>query len=384
MKRTSAALVLGLFVTACAGLGGPGLDEERPTELDYIEDELPVELIWQRDLGRGVGDLLMDHQLVLEDDVLYAALPGGRVWAVNADNGRRVWRRDLERYIVGGPGTGEGLVMLGTADGYVVALERGSGRERWASRVSGEPLAPATARAGIVVARTVDGRIYGFDARNGERLWVHETSVPTLTLRGVGSPVIVDDSRLVVGLDNGRLQMLELQTGEVIWEAVVAVPSGRTELERLADVDGRPLVVRNSVYVAAYQGQVVEVSLTTGEVGWAREFSSHQGLAREGNRLFAVDDRSRIHALSRFTGSPAWLNEMLYRRDLTAPVVHGDHLLVGDYKGYVHWLTHSDGQLVARHRVDPFGVLAPTVTRDRDVFVLGRGGQLARLRLGQR
>ena len=381
--RALSGLVLALAVAACAGLGGPGLDEERPVELAYIEDELPVELIWQRDLGRGVGDLLMDHQLVLEADVLFAALPGGRVWAVNADNGRRVWRSDLERYIVGGPGTGEGLVMLGTADGNIVALDRDSGEQRWISRVSGEPLAPPSARAGVVVARTVDGRIYGFDARNGERLWVHESSVPTLTLRGIGSPVIVDDDRLVAGLDNGRLVMLELQTGEVIWEAVVAVPSGRTELERLVDVDGRPLIVRNSVYVAAYQGQVMEVSLITGEVGWQRDFSSHRGLAREANRLFAVDDRSRIHAMSRFTGSPVWLNEELYRRDLTRPVVHRGHLLVGDYKGYVHWLKHADGEIVARHRVDPFGVLAPPVVRGEDVFVLGRGGQLARLRLPQ-
>ena len=384
MKRALSVLVLALAVTACAGLGGPGLDEERPAELDFIENERPVELMWQRDLGRGVGDLLMDHQLVLEDGVLFAALPGGRVWAVDANRGHRVWRRDLGRYIVGGPGTGEGLVMLGTADGNIVALERDSGEERWVSRVSGEPLAPPVARAGIVVARTVDGRVYGFDARNGERVWVHETSVPTLTLRGIGSPVIVDDTRLVVGLDNGRMRMLELETGEVVWEAVVAVPSGRTELERLVDVDGRPLVVRNSVYVAAYQGQVMELSLATGEVSWAREFSSNRGLARAGNRLFAVDDRARIHALSRFTGSPVWLNEALYRRDLTRPVVHEDHLLVGDYRGYVHWLDHADGTIVARHRVDPFGVLAPPVTRDRDVFVLGRGGQLARLRLGQR
>lgn len=383
MTRALAVLVLGLAIAACAGLGGPGLDEDRAVELDYIDDELPVELIWQRELGRGVGDLLMDHQLVIEGEVLFAALPEEGVWALRADNGQRVWHRDIKHYIVGGPGTGDGLVLLGTADGHVLALARENGEVRWRSRVSGEPLAPPVAAAGVVVARTVDGRIYGFDARSGERLWVHESSVPTLTLRGVGTPVVIDDSYVVAGLDNGRLVMLELETGEVIWEAVVAVPSGRTELERLVDVDGRPLVVRNSVYVTAYQGQVMEVSLTTGETGWSREFSSNRGLARAGSRLFAVDDHSRVHAMSRFTGSPVWLNEDLYRRDLTRPVVHGDYLLVGDYRGYVHWLTRSEGRLVARHRVDPFGILAPPVTRDRDVFVLGRGGQIARLRLGQ-
>ena len=379
MKRWI-VLAIALFAGGCAGIGGPGVDEDRPLELDDIDNELPVEVVWQRDLGRGAGSLLLDHVLVLEDNVLYTALPDGTVWAVSADNGRRVWRGQAGHPIVGGPGVGDDLVVVGSADGQVIALDRDSGERRWSAPVSSEVLAPPAIGRGVVVARTNDGRVYGFSARNGDRLWVHETTAPLLTLRGLSAPVIVDN-RVLVGLDNGRLISLALRDGDVQWERPIAAPTGRSELERLVDIDGTPLVLDGNVYVSTYQGRMAEVSLSTGQIGWARDFSSTRGMAAAGDRLFAIDDRSRVHGLNRFSGSPIWLQDDLLRRQLTQPAVDRDYIVVGDFRGWVHWLSRRDGSIVARRRVDPFGIMAPPLTRGDNVWVVGRGGQLARLQV---
>jgi outer membrane protein assembly factor BamB len=310
---------------------------------------------------------------------VYAAGHNGDVTALSSDTGRRVWSVRTRLPLSAGPEAAGGLVVLGSSDGDVIALDAASGAERWRKAVGSEVLARPLVVNNLVVIRTVDGRVEGLSAADGAQRWSVDESVPRLTLRGTAPPVYADD-RIIVGFDNGKVLAIDPRNGDVLWDTVVNAPSGRTELERLADIDAAPRIVGDDVYVVGFQGRMAMLALDSGQTWWARDASSYRGFALDEQNIYLTNADSVVVAMRRSDGAVQWEQDVLRRRGLTAPALDGQALVVGDFEGYLHWLDKSSGEIIARQKTDGERITNAPVAAEGGVFVQSDAGKLLAFR----
>jgi len=366
-------LVAAVFIlSSCAG------EEEKelePTKLVDIETKVDVKRLWSAKIGDGAEFLLVALQPASDGNRLYAASRDGNVVALDPATGKAVWRTELEIDLSAGPGVGEGLVVVGSADGLLIALEADSGVELWRASMSGEMLARPVIKDGTVITLTIDNRLRAVSAFDGTERWTVEQATPTLTMRGSASPVLVGTS-VVAGFDNGRLVAVNIATGNTEWEAMLSPPTGRSDLERLSDVDGLISVVGQDIYASGYQGALASLASESGQMLWSREVSSFEGVSADWNNLYTVDEEGVVIALVRRTGDESWRQNALIRREPTVPVAFQTTVVVGDLEGYLHFFSNFDGNPVARVRAGSKAVsIEPVVVADR-LFVQGDDGSV--------
>lgn len=388
LLRPLTALALAALLSGCGTMADPttwwGSEEggPQPAELLDLENQLQPRELWSRDTGEGSAGQHLGLVPGVQGDRVYLADAGGAVIALTASDGKQLWEARLQDELTGGPGVGAGLVLLGNAEGQVIALDEADGKERWRARLSSEVLSAPVAGGGVVVARTGDGQVFGLDAADGKQLWRTGRNVPILTLRGNAAPVL-SNGRVLVGLEGGRLLSLDLSTGRAVWETVVTVPSGRSELERVADLDGAPQVRNRTVYVAGYQGGVAALGEASGNRIWQKKLSSYNGLAVDLRRVYASDEEGTLWALDADTGAVVWSSKILSWRGLSAPVVLGDTVVVGDAEGYLHFFAAETGKPVARTRVGSDAIVAAPVVVGERLYVLGETGDFAVITLAK-
>ncbi len=351
-----------------------------PTPLSDFTPGIEVEQAWQRNIGAGSAKDRVNLRPAFSDALVFAADPEGQVSAYDASTGEPVWQVDTDLAISGGPGAGQSLVFVASEDGMVVALKTKDGSEAWRHQVSSEVLAVPVSAQGIVVVRTGDGKLFGLSDQDGSRLWVYDRSVPALSLRGTSTPVI-SENLVIAGFDSGRLVAIELKDGQLVWESRISLPSGRSELERLVDIDADPVVRDNMIYVVTYQGRVAAVDISTGELLWRRDMSSYTGLGVAENNLYVTDDEGRIWALDRDNSASVWRQDKLERRKATSPVDYSGYVVVGDLEGYLHFMDRDDGRFVARLQVDSSGIYSAPVVHAGLLFVYGKSGSLTAVRI---
>jgi len=378
-----------LNVTACAtvkdtisGVVAKESDNSiPPAELIDFDATVNVDRVWSDRYGKGVDKLFIPLIPEPYAGKIYTADRDGRVIALDAQTGDKIWsERNKQLRISGGPGAGDGYVYVGTSDAEVVAFDAETGEEKWVSSVSSEVLAPPRSALNTVVVRTGDGKLYGLDVSTGKRKWVYDRTIPVLTLRGTGAPIIYG-SLVIAGFDNGRLVALDLETGKQDWETRLAVPSGRSDLERMVDVDAEPAILDDTAYVATFQASVAAVSVANGQLEWTREISSYSKIAVDDRRVYVSDDLGYVWALDRFNGASIWKQEALKARQLSGPAVVGDYIVVGDLEGYLHWINRETGDFVNRTRLDNTRILVPARTVGDMLFAFSSSGELAAYRL---
>ena len=379
-ERLAGASALGAaaLLAGCTMFGGDREDEI--PQLLPLKPQAAVETPWSADTGSGVGR----HFLVLAPAVtngrVYVADARGRVSAWDAASGRSAWRTDTNADITGGVGAGGGLVVAGTENGEVIALRAESGEEVWRAQLSSEVLSRPGVAGDQVIARTLDGKLFGLDAASGEMRWTYDGGVPSLSVRGTGSPVI-ESGVAYTGFDNGRIAAVRSATGELVWEGLVANPRGRSELERLADVDTDPVLAGGVVYAASYERAVAAFDAETGRPIWRRNIASRSGLAADGDLLYVADTAGAVQALDRASGAGVWTEESLAGRAPAWPIVHGAYVAVTDAEGYVHWLRREDGRPVARTRSGAGPIAGPPARHDDALIAYWGGGRLTAFRV---
>ncbi len=375
-------LVLGLGGCSIVNwMHGGASNLAPPAKLKSFAAAYRVRRVWSADIGGGADGKYIRLSPALRNNVLYVAEPQGRVRAYNVASGKRLWGTHLKHAeIEGGTGFADGMVLLGTKDGRVLALKASNGALLWSAVVSSEILAPPRGSAGIVVVQTVDGSIFGLAADTGKRLWMQEHAVPSLSLRGTSTPLVVDNV-VVTGLANGKLAAYRLANGRQLWDIPVSEPHGRNEIARLIDVDSPPVVVGNTLYADAYHGKLVAFNLETGHIQWSRDVSGYSGMAVDANNIYISDARGYVMAYDLATGASVWQQTGLHDRWPTGPVVIGDTVAVGDFKGYVHFLSVDDGRFVARYRISSEPILATPVAGTETLYVADQDGDVAALRL---
>lgn len=349
IRRFSLLVAAVLIASACGSTKSPVLP---PAELVKLEDPVYVRLAWQLQAGEGAGHRWLKLIPAFSEDKGYMVDYAGNLLVFDLASRDILWRLDLGERVAGGMTLADGRLLLGTSQGAVIALDPSDGKELWRATVSSEVLSSPRSARGVVVARTVDGKIYGLDAASGKRLWIYERSVPVLTLRGTAAPVIVDDV-VISGFDSGNVVALGLGDGTVLWETPIAVSRGRTELERIIDIDGEPAVSDGVIYAVTYQGRVAAIQLNSGRILWVRDLSAYSALTLDNRNVYVSDAQGEVWALDRSSGATVWKQDQLARRELTGPTLHDKYLVVGDFDGYLHWLELDDGRLAARHRLNP-------------------------------
>lgn len=375
IARVSAIALLVLTAAACSSKA----KVREPAELaDLKNPALRLSEVWSSHIGKGADGRPSGLRPLLETDGLFVAERGGRVLALDPETGRERWRADTKARISSGPTLLGDLVLVGTLDAEVIALKRGDGSPVWRATVSSEVLAPPAGEGDVVVARSIDGRVFGLSTKDGSRLWNFDRSVPALTLRGV-SPPLVDGNRVVIGMDSGRIAAVQLTDGTPLWEQAVSVPSGRTELERLADIDAPLVDSLDGILVASYGGDVALLNPVDGESRWRRAIKSGAGLAIGGSNVYVADADGILWALDAATGAAVWKSEALQYRRLSAPAYFKNHVVVADFEGYLHFFNPADGTLVGRTRAGREPVLAPMIATDNLLYVYNVEGRLSAL-----
>ena len=360
-------------------LGGED-NSDPPAVLVEYTPEIKIEELWQETIGIGSDERSLKLVPAIGSGKIVAADRDGLVQARDLRTGDLIWEAETDIHFSGGPGLGNGTAILGSSDAEVVALNSENGETLWKSGVSSEVLSVPVIANGIVVIRTTDGSVIALNEKNGGKLWSYEINVPALSVRGIGAPIIVEDN-VIVGYDNGKLMALRLTDGKYGWETSIAIPKGRSEVERLADLDADPIDVAGVIYIAGYHGGVAAVSELDGDVLWRNEtISSYTGLSNDSRYLYLSDANSDVLQLDQRTGASLWKQKDLHQRKLTAPAVYDNYVVVGDFEGYVHWLSTSDGRQLGRVKVTDSAIDAKPVVADNTVYVYAKDGTLTALK----
>ncbi|OGA66793.1 MAG: outer membrane protein assembly factor BamB [Betaproteobacteria bacterium RIFCSPLOWO2_12_FULL_65_14] len=367
--------------TAVLALAGCGLFSSpsgpKPAPLPALERGQEVRVLWTAQVGSADRFVFAPASA---GDAVFSAARDGTVVRLDAASGAERWRASTERRLSAGVGTDGRIVAVATEEGEVVVLDAASGALRWRARVSSEVLAPPVVGNGLVLVRTVDNRIFAFAEQDGKRRWVYQRAPASLIVRSPAGMSVLGDT-VFAGFSGGKLAAIALSNGGVRWEATVALPRGATELERVTDVVGEPVLQGREVCAAAYQGRVACYDVATGRQLWARDVSSLTGVSLDARYALVSDDRGGVHALDRTNGRSVWKQDRLTHRQLSRPASTGATIAVGDFEGHVHFLARDSGAFVARYSSGGGAVRAAPLALPFGLLVQTQNGTLVALAL---
>jgi outer membrane protein assembly factor BamB len=371
-----AGLALATMLVAGCGVFGDDEEQLEPAELIDFDETIDVKRIWSAKLG-GESDFLRVALRPAGDGArIFAASRDGKVSAFDPETGRQLWRTDLEIELSAGPGVGEGHVVVAAKDGYAITLDATDGSEKWRANIAGESVSRPLVEDDTVMVQTIDNRLQALSLFDGRARWSIQRDAPALTMRGSASPVAVSGT-VIAGFDEGRLVAAEIETGTVVWDVLLSPPQGRSDLDRLSDIDGALAVVGQDVYATGYHGRLAALAAESGQILWSRDISSFKGVAADWNSLYTIRDEGELIALTRRNGSEVWRNDSMLRREPTLPVPFGTTVVVGDLEGYIHFFNTVDGAAAAREKFGGKAISSDPFVMGNRLFVQSDSGQIA-------
>jgi outer membrane protein assembly factor BamB len=382
MRQISRYLLLFTMIFSIAGCStisgwfdSDDDDPMAPVALSDITETVKIKELWSVGVGDGQGDGFYRLQPAISGEVIYAASADGEVVAVDRKRGKTLWEVDLDLSLSGGVGVYKDVLLLGSSEGLVLKLDANTGEQLWTTMLTGEILSPPQANGKVVVAQTYNGKLQGLDFATGQLLWTYNSKVPVLTIRGTSVP-IMENNRVYAGFANGRVLAFDAQTGSIVWDGRVAIPQGRSEIERIVDVDGTMELAGNELYAVSYQGSVVAIDVESGRKIWQQKASSFSGVSLGFGNVYAADEDGTLNAFMRNGEGVRWSQGALGYRQLSRPTPVGSYVTVGDFEGYLHVLSQVDGDFVGRVRVDSDGVRADMLSEDGILYVFANDGEL--------
>lgn len=384
LRLLAAAGIAVAMLSGCASVknmfGGRGKDKSaEPAKLVDFAPSATVNRLWSASVGKGEKDLGIGQHPIIDAGHVYAAAVDGGVSAFDLATGSLLWHYDSRLHLSGGPGAGNGLVVVGGLEGEVIALDATDGHEKWTAKVNNEVLSAPAIGGGMVFVHSNDGRVTAFDAASGERRWFYSADMPSLTVRGTGG-ITLGPGILFVGGDNGTLTALNMNDGSAIWSTPVAEPDGRSELERMVDVDGEAVMEGTMLFASSYKNHTIAIDGPSGQVMWSGDHGGVRGLGLSNSAVVVSDKDGNVIGLDKNSGGSLWQQSGLANRNVSAPAVQGDYAVVGDFEGVVHWIRLSDGAFAARSKVGA-AVTGKPVEADGIVVVQGIDGKLTAFKL---
>lgn len=377
---TSTRYLLGpLLLFLMAACSTPD-NSEPPAELTEIDNAERVYQLWSVDTGQGATKNFFDMQPLVLGNKVFTIDTRGVIHQIDATKGKSEWQYETGLSAISGLSGNENYLLASSSEGQVALLKReADGLTRvWQKTLNSEIRSRPVLAGNQIFVRTVDGRLTALNVGSGNTQWSVSRRVPALSLTGNSYPIVTEEL-VIAGFDNGKLLALERADGSVAWEVSVGIPSGRTEIERLVDLDGQFVLRDGVIYVSSFQGKLAAVTLNGGQVLWTRNFSSFQAIEVDEEALYLTDDRSHVWSIDRRSGSAFWKQDVLNARKITAPRLVGNKLVVADLEGYVHWLNKLDGKLVSRVATRDVRYISQPVALGNKAIVLDASGQLSAL-----
>jgi len=384
-----AILLLSSTLFACSSTDEEDDTSGFPAELTDIKQQFSPQVLWEESVGDGSEDYFSRLKPLVAYNNVYSASRAGDVIAFDEKTGKTLWQIDLsdinkERsfwdsrlsvLLSGGPVAGLNKIFIGSENGKLYALDPQTGELLWQVSIKGEIINAPAVDSGVVVVNSASGIMKAFNAESGEELWKVEQDVPALTLRGISPPVIVSGG-VIVGTGKGGVNVYLLDKGQQGWSTEIGEPTGSTELERVIDVDSAPVIFGDKIYAVSSRGNLAAIELKSGRILWKRQYSSYRQIAIYRNTIFLTNLHGHVYAIDRVNGIERWSNLTLENRNVTGPAIINDYVVVGDFEGYLHWLSQDTGEIVARHEVDGSGVHSTPTVVNNVLYSQSRDGDL--------
>ena len=365
-----------IILQGCALFGGDDEEDvQLPTELVEFEAVIEVDEKWDVSVGKGHEGLVLGLKPTTDGEQIYAASFDGNVIAFDTNRGRKIWKNNYDLSFTSGPTFKDGILVLGTNDGELIALDALTGEILWATTVSSEILAPVSIGDDKIFVRTVDGSLTALSKEDGAQQWLVNHKVPRLSLRGTSTPVKFANA-VLCGFDDGKVSAYDVSNGTLLWETMLTPAGGRTEIEKIMDIDAPMVILGNELYVGSYQGALGAMALESGDIIWVTEASIYAGMAADDNAVFVSEADGTVTALSRFTGREIWKKENLLYRNPTAPVIMDDSIVIGDLEGYLHWLDKASGEIQERINIGKSKISSTPLVLNNSIYVLTDSGDL--------
>jgi outer membrane protein assembly factor BamB len=342
-----------------------------PAVLSEIKPTLTTRQIWSVPVG-AAGNYVFSP--ALSGQKIFAAARDGTLVKLDSATGKTEWKINAGMSLTAGVGAGIDTVVVAGEKGALLAFDL-DGKLRWKIQQSSEILSAPVVGSGLVIVRSIDNRISAYDVDSGTRKWFLDRTLPALILRSVPGLAIVDN-QVIVALPGGRLIALALSNGSLRWEAVLGEPKGATELERVADVSGSPMVIGKDVCASSYQGRVGCFDVNTGSVRWLKSLSSEVGVGVDERFVFAIDSASSVVSYTRDAGASSWKNDKLSYRQLSAPISFGHSVVVGDLAGFVHFLSREDGSFIGRLATDGSPIVTQPLVAGDNLIIQTKSGSV--------
>lgn len=360
--RRALVVAGALLLAACAA------DRPKPTPLQPLEPRIAGRLVWSAQIGALRYPLLP----AVRDGVFYVAGGDGEISALQADDGRLLWRASAGAPLSAGVGSDGRFTAVVTRGNEVVVFD--GGREVWRKRVPSSVVTPPLVAGERVFVKGVDRAVHAFDALDGRRLWTLQRPGEALTLAQPGVLAAFRDT-LLVG-QGPRLAGVDPLRGTLRWDVAMAQPRGTNEVERLADLVGPLVRVGDRVCARAFQSSVACADAARGAVLWSRNAGGVQAVGGDAELLIGADASDRITAWRAATGDVVWNNEQLLYRGLSGAVVVGPVVVFGDSEGWVHFLSAATGEQQLRLQTSGGPVVGTPALSGQTLLVTTRDGGL--------
>ncbi|MFT5594599.1 MAG: outer membrane protein assembly factor BamB [Oceanicoccus sp.] len=343
-------VLLLVSLAACSSNDKKEQKEVGPKALQGIDEEIQLSQQWRHQVGNGMGKAYARLQPVIDGGFIYVASANGLVEALSLKDGNLKWAQNFDAEITAAIAVYDGKGYIATANGDIIALSIAEGKEIWRKNIKSEVLSVPVIDGNDIAIQTVDGKLHVIDAENGKPRWSYDSNLPNLSLRGTSQPIFHGGS-VIAGFASGKVVGLNTENGMVLWQERIGIPAGRSELERLVDVDGRLLIKDDTLFVAGYQGHVMAIDLRNGKAMWKREASSYHGPLNGLGNIYLVSADDHILALDDQSTNEVWVQADLEARQLSEAVLFANHIAVTDFEGYIHLIKQLDGTIVGRDQL---------------------------------
>lgn len=375
MKSPFLIFWLSLAALLLQGCGSSGKTVRIPTELMPITSDYDMQFAWQVGLGKMSAADAKGLNIAFDGKRLFVASAAGDLMALHKTNQARftdqvIWHIKYEARITSGPLLYDNQLFIGTSKGDVFALSADNGQIIWQTQLNSELVSLPVLADGRLLVRTNDGRVLALNALNGDVVWTAEHQLPNLFLRGA-APVLVANGVLYVGRESGFVEALSAATGEKQWEARVAIPRGRTDLERMVDVQASLVLDSGRLFVLSYNGRLVALNPQNGNFLWAKDVSGYRDFVVDRQALYVIDEDDVLRAFDLASGTEYWSQQQFKYRMLGDVQWDRGQLLVDDGLGYLHWVSPRDGHLIGRVKLANHldsGQTLLRIARDNDQY----------------
>ena len=367
-------LAIAVASALLLGCSSNKVKEAKPNPLPKIQQQQGLNLVFSQSVSSTNAAEALRLQLDTDNGVIFAIDPDGQVSAYKGKE--QLWKSKITKQeLTAGVEAAEGIVVVGNRKGQLFALDQATGEQKWTTQLSGAILSPSLIQSGRVITIANDGTVFAHDAVSGQQVWAYKLPNVQFSLRGQPAPVRLDDRTIVVASANAYVYGLDVISGVPRFQRRVAISEGRSDIQRLIDIVGDPVVAGQYLVTTSFQGQVTVTDLATQRVVWSEDASSTNRPEVSGDKVFVSTVDGKLNAYSLSTGQLAWQNEELLNRQLSNPVMLGQSLVVGDMDGVIHLLDPASGKLVGRAKTS--GEVQSLRVIDNQLYVATRKGALS-------